>query len=739
MTTEYSIQKMVSDGTLSTIALGIQYLQRNDIYMRIAGEETPQSGAPSGYTWSFLDNTTLKILPVVPNGVEVVVYRRTDVDAMYNVYSQNAQFDEATIDENNQQLLYIAQEYLEQGIPGAGVDTIEFLRDDDYFTYYRMRRTDGSYSEEFTVPSAGNNELLMNALNSVGGAGLVGAANYAQIRAYTGTSTKINCYGISNIFDGGDGVFVRDDNDITSADNGGTLLVDLLGRRWRRIYDGNVWVDWFRAAGDADDTDAFKRAAAHIDLTWEPLNLKSKVYNISDTISFQTPPCIVGAAYSPPVVGKFQGVPYPVKGTVIMCNTGPKPAIAINDTSWYRRGLRITDVHVLGAPGKTSQYGVLLKNCGWGGYTRGLVIERFSDIGLQISQLQDTLFDQLEVLDCGKDNISPAVFISDYSNLLVFNRPRFELNEYQLLISGGFGFEFHGAHFEQGDYPGEGPDVEELLRINRYPSIRLQSTGVVKFIGGIITGATAARQMTKFGITADQIPYHLTVDPNCGDVSFIGTTIGAPYNNGKAIEFSGKGRFSGCTVQNMMSDHPSAAFNNQDLNVTGNQFLLVDGGYSTSFYGISASGAIINDNDFICENSASAEKSSGAIIEGVARIGENRFKINKYALASNNSVSASTSSTGSTTTNMTGSIDLRKFNHTHVMFNNTAGTLGPLNGMVFGSETLIVNSSSGNLIIPHGGNISISDGANAVVPPGGMIKMFANPSSGVWTELYRRS
>lgn len=156
MTVQYSIQKMVSDGTLSTIALGIQYLQRNDIYIRIAGEATPQSGAPSGYTWSFINNTTLKILPVVPNGVEVVVYRRTDVDTMYNIYSQNAQFDEATIDENNQQLLYIAQEYLEQGIPGAGVDTIEFIRDDGTYSYYRIKRTDGSYSDEFAVPSASN-------------------------------------------------------------------------------------------------------------------------------------------------------------------------------------------------------------------------------------------------------------------------------------------------------------------------------------------------------------------------------------------------------------------------------------------------------------------------------------------------------------------------------------------------------------------------------------------------------
>lgn len=148
MTTEYSIQKMVSDGTLSTIALGIQYLQRNDIYMRIAGEETPQSGASSGYTWSFVDNTTIKILPVVPNGVEVVVYRRTDADSMYNVYSQNAQFDEATIDENNTQLLFLSQEYLEQG---SGIEAVEYLRSEGNVHYYRLQLYGGRYTDEFTI------------------------------------------------------------------------------------------------------------------------------------------------------------------------------------------------------------------------------------------------------------------------------------------------------------------------------------------------------------------------------------------------------------------------------------------------------------------------------------------------------------------------------------------------------------------------------------------------------------
>ncbi|QIW89971.1 hypothetical protein [Aeromonas phage PS] len=164
MAVQYSIQRMVSDGTLSTVVLGIPYLQRNDIYIRIAGVETPQSGAPSGYTWSFVDNSTLRILPVVPVEVEVTVYRRTDFDSMYNVYSQNAQFDESTIDENNQQLLYIAQEYFEQGIPGASIEALEYVRATDDGYYYRFKLTDGSYTPEFLVPSSPDTKLANRAM-----------------------------------------------------------------------------------------------------------------------------------------------------------------------------------------------------------------------------------------------------------------------------------------------------------------------------------------------------------------------------------------------------------------------------------------------------------------------------------------------------------------------------------------------------------------------------------------------
>lgn len=153
MAVKYSTQSVVSDGTLSTIVLGIKYVLRANIYLRIDGVETPQTGAPSGYTWSFLDATTIRVLPVVPTGITVEVYRRTDITGMYNVFSQNAQFDEGTIDENNTQLLYIAQEYLEQDLTGVGIASLEYVRSEPGYEIYRFQRSDGTYFPEFPVPT----------------------------------------------------------------------------------------------------------------------------------------------------------------------------------------------------------------------------------------------------------------------------------------------------------------------------------------------------------------------------------------------------------------------------------------------------------------------------------------------------------------------------------------------------------------------------------------------------------
>ena len=70
---------------------------------------------------------------------------------------------------------------------------------------------------------------------------------YAGIRAYSGQSTELRCVGRQTIFDHGFGDFVRDDTDTTSPDNDGTVLVDALSRRWKRLFMGYVNVMWFGA------------------------------------------------------------------------------------------------------------------------------------------------------------------------------------------------------------------------------------------------------------------------------------------------------------------------------------------------------------------------------------------------------------------------------------------------------------------------------------------------------------
>lgn len=92
--------------------------------------------------------------------------------------------------------------------------------------------------------------LLRTQITSGDGANLIGSMSYADIRAYNGSAVRIYCYGISNIFDNSAGFFYKDSLDSSSADNNATVLVDALGRRWKRQYSGDIDIRWFGCKGD---------------------------------------------------------------------------------------------------------------------------------------------------------------------------------------------------------------------------------------------------------------------------------------------------------------------------------------------------------------------------------------------------------------------------------------------------------------------------------------------------------
>lgn len=61
----------------------------------------------------------------------------------------------------------------------------------------------------------------------------------------------------------GGGDFVVNPTDTTTADNGGTVIVDAASRRWYRQYSGAVNTDWFGVVGDGatDDIGALQKAS----------------------------------------------------------------------------------------------------------------------------------------------------------------------------------------------------------------------------------------------------------------------------------------------------------------------------------------------------------------------------------------------------------------------------------------------------------------------------------------------
>jgi hypothetical protein len=108
-------------------------------------------------------------------------------------------------------------------------------------------------------------------LAAVGGAGLVmhgtesvaselaalQLADYPALRAYAGArkSVYVVASGIA-------GMFVRDDADTTTADNGGTVIVASNGKRWKRRFDGAINSAWFGVVCDGvtDSTSALNSA-----------------------------------------------------------------------------------------------------------------------------------------------------------------------------------------------------------------------------------------------------------------------------------------------------------------------------------------------------------------------------------------------------------------------------------------------------------------------------------------------
>ncbi|WP_231371543.1 phage head-binding domain-containing protein [Escherichia coli] len=517
-----------------------------------------------------------------------------------------------------------------------------------------------------------------------------------------------------------------------------SIPIHIQMQKWRDDGDIRGW--GCVCDGVADDSDNFQAAIVYSEAHDRQLFIPGPI-RITKKITFTKPPQLRGFMYSPPVIGNFQGTPYAHKGCIIYSEVSSGYCIEINPPSnnQYIRGLNIIDVHVLASGPGVSGAGVLIANCGWGGYVRGLVVEGFHGGGLTLSQLQDTLFDQLEILDCGTDGSIYGLNIINGSNLLAFNRCRLEVNNAQLRINSGFGFEFNNCHFEQGDYPGasSGP---EFQRINKFPSILLQSTDNVKFIGGQIFGATLQQQMSVHGITADAAPYHVAIDGACTSISFIGATMGFGYGSGKIMEMHGDGVVIGCTFKALCTEVSPLIVDN-NIQFKNNNVSYQDNATNASFIALTANQATVEGNIFGCVNTGSITKTSGAIIISDTvrkpRLGMNQYIINKYSYFTDGNQVLISQATDGYIQVPGGSMDMRQYSPHKKFSLGTTTTVTAISNLLDGQVATFLNTSSGNVTFQHSSTLSCKGAVNAVVPPAEFITFTRNDFSGTVKEVSR--
>ena len=107
-----STQRAVSDGTLVFLDLSIHYLDRSEIAVYFDAALTAD--------WAWVGETAkqIKFTPAVPNGVEVLVKRTTDMSKIRHEFSSGAAFTARVLDEDLAQVLHIAQEAAESNLSG---------------------------------------------------------------------------------------------------------------------------------------------------------------------------------------------------------------------------------------------------------------------------------------------------------------------------------------------------------------------------------------------------------------------------------------------------------------------------------------------------------------------------------------------------------------------------------------------------------------------------------------------
>lgn len=117
----YSVQREVSNGTLTLLSISIEYFDRSEISVYFDGVVNARQWA-----WVGTVDKALSFTPAVANGVEVSVRRSTDISVVRHDFVGGAAFTDPVLDENFKQVLHIAQEAKEGSTLGDLFQDLDF-------------------------------------------------------------------------------------------------------------------------------------------------------------------------------------------------------------------------------------------------------------------------------------------------------------------------------------------------------------------------------------------------------------------------------------------------------------------------------------------------------------------------------------------------------------------------------------------------------------------------------------
>lgn len=198
----YSTQRTTSDGTLVALDISIEYFDRSEISLYF-------DSVLNALPWEWVGTTDKKIqfTPPIPDGVDVLLLRTTDLAEIRHQFTGGAAFTYDTLDEDMLQILHIAQEARENAVltevfqdfdlhgyrllnlgtatlPGDAVSLGQFQAHDDLIVSYKNAAAASALA---AAVSEGNALTYANQA-----AGVVTAALGVTIQPYDSKTAKIN-------------------------------------------------------------------------------------------------------------------------------------------------------------------------------------------------------------------------------------------------------------------------------------------------------------------------------------------------------------------------------------------------------------------------------------------------------------------------------------------------------------------------------------------------------------------